>query len=102
MKKISRTVPDANPCVRCGYCCNRTVCNYGEDDGNGKCRFLEVADEHLLIFSCGKRDEIMKMEKGSNIPMFDHYCSSSFMNTTRGEVLRKISETNDRHKKFNR
>jgi len=92
MIKISKTVPDADPCVRCGYCCNKTLCNYGEDDGNGKCRFLEVADEHLLIFSCGKKDGIMEREKGSNIPMFDNYCSSSFMNDVRNEVIKKMTK----------
>lgn len=91
MKK-SETVPDADPCVRCGYCCNRMICSYGQDDGNGKCSFLEVVDEHLLIFICGKRDEIMELEKGSRIPMFDNYCSSSFLNTTRSAVLKKMSE----------
>ena len=94
-KKKSKTVPNADPCVRCGYCCNRTICSYGEDDGNGKCRFLEVAIEHLKIFSCGKKDEITEMEKNSNIPMFDNYCSSSFLNTTRSAVIKKMK--NDKH-----
>lgn len=89
----SRTIPDADPCVRCGYCCNKTICCYGEDNGNGKCTFLEVADKQLLIFSCGKRDEIIEMEKDSNIPMFDYYCSSSFMNTVRNEVINKMKRT---------
>jgi hypothetical protein len=92
MIKKSKTVPNADPCVRCGYCCNKIICHYGQDDGNGQCKFLELADEHLLIFSCGKRSEIMELEKNSSIPMFDNYCSSSFMNTTRSEVLRKILE----------
>lgn len=88
----SKTVPDADPCVRCGYCCNRGICGYGQDDGNGKCSFLKVADEHLMIFSCGKRDEIMELEKNSSVPMFDNYCSSSMMNTTRSAVLKRILE----------
>ena len=94
-KNESRTVPNADPCLRCGYCCNRRPCNYGQADENGKCVFLELTDEHLLIFSCGKRDEIMEQEKDSNVPMFDNYCSSSFMNTTRSAVLRKILKNND-------
>ena len=94
MKK-SKTVPDADPCVRCGYCCKQRPCCYGKDDGTGKCSFLEVADEHLMIFSCGKRDEIMELEKESSVPMFDNYCSSSFMNTTRSAVLKKILGKND-------
>jgi hypothetical protein len=89
-KDKSRTIPDADPCVRCGYCCNKIICNHGEDDGYGKCRFLELVDEDLMIFSCNKRDIIMEMEKGSNIPMFDNYCSSSLMNTTREAVIKKI------------
>ena len=88
----SKTVPNADTCVRCGYCCNKTICSYGEDDGNGRCRFLEVAAEHLLIFSCGKRDEIMEIEKNSNVPMFDYYCSSSFMNDVRNKVIEKINK----------
>ena len=91
-KNKSRTILDADPCMRCGYCCNRRPCNYGKDDGNGKCEFLEVADKDLKIFSCGKRDEIMEAEKGSNIPMFDNYCSSSLMNTVRNEVIKKITK----------
>ena len=86
----SQTIPDADSCVRCGYCCNKRFCNYGEDDSNGKCKFLKVADQDLMIFSCDKRDEIMNMEKGSNVPMFDNYCSSSMFNTARDEVIKKI------------
>lgn len=88
----SRTVPDADPCVRCGYCCNKTLCHYGEDDGEGKCKFLELVDENLVIFSCGKRDEIMEKEKDSDVPMFDSYCSSSYMNTTRSGVLSRLGK----------
>ena len=43
-----------------------------------------------MIFSCEKRDEIMDMEKNSNIPMFDNYCSSALMNTVREAVMEKI------------
>jgi hypothetical protein len=94
-KNESKTVPNADPCVRCGYCCKQRPCSYGKDDGTGKCCFFKVADEHLMIYSCSKRDEIMKLEKDSNVPMFDNYCSSAFMNTTRGEVLSKLGKTND-------
>jgi hypothetical protein len=45
-----------------------------------------------MIYSCSKRDEIMELEKDSNVPMFDNYCSSAFMNTTRGEVLSRLGK----------
>ncbi len=91
--KNSRTAAGSPPCVRCGYCCNKTICFIGEDDGVGHCRFLELADDHLMIFSCGKRTEIIESEKNSSIPMFDNYCSSSAFNTVRNEVIRKMKET---------
>jgi hypothetical protein len=85
----SRTAPGSPPCVRCGYCCNKTICFQGEDDGTGHCRFLELTDDHLMIFSCGKRTEIMESEKDSSTPMFDNYCSGSAFNTVRHDLMNK-------------
>lgn len=79
-------------CVRCGYCCNKVICHYGEDDGEGNCRFLKLDDDHLMIFSCEKRDEIMEKEKDTTAPMFENYCSSTLFNTTRSEVIQKIGK----------
>ena len=90
----SRTAKGEPDCVRCGYCCNKVICINGEDDGYGKCKFLKVSDPDLGTFSCGKKDEIMAREKNSTTPMFDHYCSSAFMNDIRNEVIRKIEKAN--------
>jgi hypothetical protein len=43
-----------------------------------------------MIFSCGKRTEIMESEKDSSIPMFDNYCSGSAFNTVRQAVIDKM------------
>ena len=91
-KNISETFPNTDICVRCGYCCNKRICSYGKDDGNGKCCFLKIVDKYLLVFSCTRRDEIRELEKRSNIPMFNFYCSSSLMNSEREEVIRKREE----------
>ena len=90
--KNSRTAAGSPPCIRCGYCCNKTICFKGEDDGSEHCRFLELTDKHLMIFSCGKRAEIMESEKDSSIPMFDNYCSGSAFNTVRQAVIDKMKE----------
>ncbi len=95
MNNKSKTVPDADPCVRCGYCCSKSICSYGEDDGNGVCRFLKLVDEKLLICACEKIGEIKEMEKDSTVPMFDNYCSSSAFNTVRNEVIRRGENKNE-------
>lgn len=86
----SRTVPNADPCAKCGYCCSKTICGYGKDNGDGNCCFLRIEDKKIGTFSCGIKDVIMAREEGSNIPMFDEYCSSSFMNDVRNEVIIKM------------
>lgn len=85
----SRTTTGVPPCVRCGYCCNRSICSYGKNDGHGRCRFLEKDDIKIGTFKCAIRSEIMEREAGSSIPMFDYYCSSSVFNDVRDDVIRK-------------
>jgi len=88
--KNSRTAQGQPPCVRCGYCCNKRVCLIGEENDEGKCHFLEVANKELGTFSCKIRKEIIESEKDSTTPMFDNYCSGSVLNSVRNEVIRKM------------
>lgn len=90
--KNSRTAQGEPPCVRCGYCCNKRVCFIGVEDEEGKCNFLEVADEKLRTFSCKIRETIIEMEKNSLTPMFDNYCSGTVFNDVRDKVIAKLKE----------
>lgn len=85
----SYTTTDVPSCVRCGYCCNKAICSYGEDDGHGRCWFLAKDDIKIGTFTCAIRSKIVEREAGSSIPMFDHYCSSSVFNDVRDDVIRK-------------
>ena len=86
-KENSRTTEGEPPCVKCGFCCHQAICCHGESDDNGMCVFLEIDDMHLGTFSCTLRSQIMDIEKGSPVPMFDNYCSSSMFNNFRDQVL---------------
>lgn len=90
--KNNRTALGSPACVRCGSCCNKRVCFIGVEDEEGKCNFLEVADETLGIFTCGIKDTIMEMDKGSLTPMFDNYCSGSLFNDVRDQVIRRMKD----------
>ena len=69
---------DTGQCVKCGYCCTKRACGYGQwDPSHNKCIFL--FDDR----TCGKYDEILKIEKDSMFPMFGCGCSSTLMNTVR-------------------
>lgn len=88
----SRTTTGVPPCVRCGYCCNKVICGYGEHDKNGKCWFLMEDDPRFGTYRCTIKNKIMEKEEGSSTPMFDNYCSSSAMNTIREKVIRLTNE----------
>lgn len=91
----SRTTTGVPKCVRCGYCCNRAICSYGEDDGHERCWFLAKDDIKIGTFTCVIRSKIMEREAGSSIPMFDYYCSSSVFNDVRDDVIRKRKRKNE-------
>lgn len=71
-------------CVKCGYCCTKRPCCYGEwNSERSQCEFL--TSDNL----CSKYDEIKAIEFKSMYPMFGSGCSSSLFNERR-EM--KISE----------
>lgn len=75
-----------HPCVKCGYCCSKGPCSYGEW-ANDKCIFLVVDDPEKGTFVCSKYKQIKEFEKRSQYPMFDCGCSSAMFNDIRANVI---------------
>ena len=76
------------PCVHCGYCCQKTVCAYGEwDTKKEQCSFL--TDD----LKCQKYDEIVEREKDCQYPMFNCGCPSTLFNDQRDAKIREIEES---------
>ena len=73
-------------CVRCGYCCRKSACPYGEWSGS-RCRYLvgELPGEYL----CSIHDEIARDRRSSMSPAFGSGCSSPLFNADRKEAIRR-------------
>lgn len=71
------------PCVKCGYCCRKTVCPFGVwDNENQRCVFLT---ENNL---CSQYDKIKKRPDASISPAFGTGCSSPMFNDVRNKKIR--------------
>lgn len=71
------------PCVKCGWCCTKGVCGYGEwDPERERCRYL--THDNL----CEKRDPIVERELALKYPTFWGGCDVPLGNAKRGEKIR--------------
>lgn len=79
------------PCVRSGFCCKQAPCSAGEvtSETDQACKFLEVDREvqGVLIYRCGKHEEITARPGYGMLPMFGSGCSSTLFNEGRQRVL---------------
>jgi len=71
-------------CVRCGYCCRKAPCPYGE---GVPCVHL-VADPNSTAgqYLCARHDEIRADPQPQWSPAFDAGCSSALFNSDRDTV----------------
>lgn len=75
------------PCVKCGFCCTISACEFGKwDSVNKRCFFLTQNDE------CSKYEEIIKTPGSENCPAFGFGCCMSLFNTRRERKLRELAK----------
>lgn len=70
-------------CIRCGLCCAVCDCSYGERDGRGLCRFLQI---ERVGTSC------IKMLNGTIPPHDDMRRSGCFNRDVLGELFELIHD----------
>ena len=71
-------------CVKCGYCCSKGPCGFGESSlpDSPQCKYL--TEEKL----CAIYDEIIKDPSSIVSPAFGAGCSSSLLNDCRSSKIR--------------
>ena len=76
------------PCAKCGYCCTRAACPFGEwDAAKQRCAFLT---ENML---CGRYQEIVRAPHhalAELAPAFGAGCCMPLFNTWREAKLRGL------------
>jgi hypothetical protein len=81
------------PCVRCGFCCRRAPCPYGEQDEQGGCKHLKesgvVGD--VVVYRCARYDYIKTRPGWDICPAFGSGCGSTLFNEARDGVIESFS-----------
>ena len=77
--------PNKYPCVKCGMCCTKRPCVYGEWDViHSQCKELTSDNK------CRQYEYIVELEKNSEYPMFGCGCSSPLFNTMRDKKIKEM------------
>ena len=75
----------AKPCVRSGYCCKQSPCQFGQwNEEKHQCDHLVTQNNQ---YHCNIADEIMSRPGWEMNPAFGAGCCSPF-NTDRQEILK--------------
>jgi hypothetical protein len=78
-----------NRCVRSGYCCKQSACQWGTwDEEAHQC--IHLQGDRPGEYACGRYDEIKQAEEGWKFPMFGGGCVSTLANPDRHEVLLQL------------
>jgi hypothetical protein len=86
------------PCVRCGYCCQRGPCGFGQwDYDRRRCTEL-VGPDSENQYTCAAHDRIMQATEARyfGASMFGCGCSSPLGNTDRNWRIRKLNNQQER------
>jgi hypothetical protein len=78
------------PCVRCGFCCKKCACGYGEWDAERhQCKSLAAIGDGT--YNCALYDEIVKDPSSEISPAFGAGCCMALFNDDRDAILRRKS-----------
>lgn len=83
------------PCVKSGFCCTRSPCNYGEwNEDKSACKHLQPPNE-IGQRDCGKYDWIKENVEGWEMyPAFGGGCGAALFNEPRQAIIKRIQELN--------
>jgi len=78
-----------SPCVQCGYCCSKSVCQFGAWDADrGQCEFLTEDKK------CAMYDRIKDFPEAQISPAFGAGCCSAMFNGVRAKKIAQIQREN--------
>jgi Fe-S-cluster containining protein len=83
------------PCVGCGMCCKHAPCGYGKwDYKNHRCIHLKEKEKinEFQTYECRIYEFIIKQPGAEFSPAFNTGCSSTFLNTDRNNIIRRLKE----------
>lgn len=81
--KLESLEPGSLPCIRCGFCCKKAPCGFGEWDEEKK-QCIHLQGENPGNYVCGIAAWITEQPGAAWMPAFGAGCCAALYKTTPG------------------